>query len=114
MTLSMNLFVCNSFIVDKKIEEKNSHCTGEGNFSEILIKDIENFLNFESNNCENDNENDCDNDGDFIEELGTIVKKLCLLIDFKKFEMPWKYSDWNYFYSNFSESLNEVIFLFNF
>lgn len=74
----------------------------------LLLSEIEHFLNKE-------NAIDIDeNEGDYFDEINEMIKKLILLLNNNKQEMPWKYSNWNYFYLNIYELMNIVYNFYNF
>ena len=110
-SITLNVMVSNTFISDVENYEKvmlgkNSIFAGD-----TLEKEIENYLmqdqavNFEE-------------DKDYLNDLFYQLKKLSLVLSKNKQEMPWKYSNWNYFYIHFYEVINMVknilIFLFYF
>lgn len=104
-SVSLNLLISNTFCCDNELMEnyfkdfkkkKNSK-----NEDYKLLSQIEDFIN-------EDNIIDIDENKDYFDDINEMIKKLILLLNNNKQEMPWKYSNWNYFYLNIYELMNLV------
>lgn len=122
-SISLNLMISNTFAIDAEMIEiflnakapKNKNKNGEEEdnkkYENEIVSELEEFMAKE--------DFDYESKLDYFEALSDFVKKLSLVVNNNKQEMPWKYANWNYFYLNVYELLNMVnffyklIFIFN-
>jgi hypothetical protein len=103
-SISLNFMVSNTFAADAEMmedylkEKFDEEVNLENKDENRLVSQLEDFVSKE----EIDNEN-------YFEELNNFVKKLSLVVNSNKQEMPWKFTNWNYFYLNIYELMNMVI-----
>ncbi len=107
-SVSINLMISNTYCVDSKITELlfKQDFTDEANTEEkdSIMKELETFIENDLSIEQIENESDKDSYNELIE----FIKKFTLMINKNKQEMPWKYTNWNYFYHNLYELINMV------
>lgn len=112
-SISLSLMTCNTFIHDAKLMQNLMEDQEvESKDIEIMsfIEELNSFIYENQTEDLNKNKNIHKN---YLEDLIRKVKILGLIISNNKQEMPWKYSNWNFFYINFYQAIHLVFFIYN-